>query len=312
MIQFLRLIRWPNLLIIILSMAFMLYFLINPMLGMITGEAGLNYLEFGLLVIATVFISIGGYLINDFFDMDIDEVNKPGKNQVGRYFSVYSVQVMYWIFTVLGILAGVLLSWMLNQINYSLLFVFCAGLLWFYSERYQNIPIVGNLVIASLSALSFGIVWLFQFFALSNDPHFFVTVQASFPLVNRLVLIYMAFAFLTSLLREFVKDIEDIKGDERFGSRTFAVVFGERKARYFASVFALIGLAGSIWIQVIFLNFKFWILFGYFFLLDAMFVTILFWIFRANESSNYRWLSNFIKILMLLGVLSMLLFYLET
>lgn len=312
MIKFLQLIRWPNLLIILLSMAFMLYFLVNPMLGMITGEAGLSYFEFGLLVIATVFISIGGYLINDFFDMDIDEANKPGKNQVGKYFSVFSVQVMYWAFTISGVLAGVLLSWFLNQLNYSLLFVFCAGLLWFYSERYQSIPLLGNIVIACLSALSFGIVWLFQFFALATEPQFFVSVQASFPLVNRLVLIYMAFAFLTSFLREIVKDIEDIKGDDRFGCKTFAVVFGVKKARYLASAIALIGLAGSVWIQIIFLNIKFWILFGYFFALDAMFIIIIFWIFRASDSSNYRWLSNFIKLLMLLGVVSMLLFYLET
>jgi 4-hydroxybenzoate polyprenyltransferase len=312
MIKFLQLIRWPNLLIILLSMAFMLYFLVNPMLGMITGEAGLSYFEFGLLVIATIFISIGGYLINDFFDMDIDEVNKPGKNQVGKYFSVFSVQVMYWVFTISGVLAGVLLSLLLNQLNYSLLFVFSAGLLWFYSERYQSIPLLGNIVIAFLSALSFGIVWLFQFFALANYPQFFVSVQASFPLVNRLVLIYMAFAFLTSLLREIVKDIEDIKGDDRFGCKTFAVVFGVKKARYLASAIALIGLAGSGWIQIIFFNINFWMLFGYFFALDAMFIIIIFWIFRANDSSNYRWLSNFIKILMLLGVVSMFLFYLET
>jgi len=219
---------------------------------------------------------------------------------------------MYWVFTVTGVLAGVLLSWLLNQVNYSLLFVFCAGLLWFYSERYQGIPIVGNLVIAFLSALSFGIVWLFQFFALANEPQFFVSVQASFPLVNRLVLMYMAFAFLSSFLREIVKDIEDLKGDERFKCKTFAVAFGEKKARFLASAIAIIGLAGSIWIQYVFFNIEFWILFGYFFILDAVFVIIILWILNANESSNFGRLSNLIKILMFLGVISMLLFYLET
>ena len=311
MIQFLRLIRWPNLLIIILSMIFTLYFLVNPMLGMLNGETGLGYFEFSLLVVATVFISIGGYLINDFFDIDVDEINKPGKNQVGKYFPVFTVQIMYWVFTIIGVLAGVLLSWKLNQLNYSLLFVFCAGLLWFYSERYQCIPIVGNLVIAFLSALSFGIVWLFQFFALATQPQIFVSVQASFSLVNKLVLIYMAFAFLTTLLREIIKDIEDLKGDERFGCKNFAVTFGARKARFLATAIAIIGLFGTVWIQFIFFKIEFWILFGYFFIIDTIFFSIIIWILKANESSDYGRLSNIIKILMLLGVISIILFYLE-
>lgn len=312
MIQFLRLIRWPNLLIIILSMTFMLFFLVNPLLGMPSAQAGLSLFEFTLLVVSTVFISIGGYLINDFFDMDVDEVNKPGKNLVGKYFSVFSVQIMYWVFTVIGVLAGVLLSWLLNQINYSLLFVFCAGLLWFYSERYQCMPVVGNMVIAFLSALSFGIVWLFQFFSLATQPQLFVSVQASFPLVNRLVLIYMAFAFLTSFLREIIKDIEDLKGDERFGCKNFAVTFGARKARLLATAIAIVGIAGTFWIQFIFYNIKFWLLYGYFFIIDAIFVFIIFLLLKANESSNYGRLSNIMKILMLLGVMSMMLFYFET
>lgn len=312
MIKFLQLIRWTNLLIIILSMAFMLYFLINPMLGMTDNEGGLNFFEFLLLVIATVFISVGGYLINDFFDMNVDEVNKPGKNQVGRFFPVFTVQVMYWAFTILGVLAGIWLSWRLNQLNYSLLFVFCAGLLWFYSERYQFMPIVGNLVIAFLSALSFGIVWLFQFFALATNSQFFVSVQASFPLVNHLVLIYMAFAFLTSFLREIIKDIEDIKGDNRFGCKTFAVVFGEKKAKVLALTIAFIGLAGLVWVQILFFNFQFWLLFGYFFVVDALFLVIILLLKKAKEVSDYGRLSMLIKILMLLGVFSMLLFYLET
>lgn len=312
MIQFLKLIRWPNLLIIILSMVFILYFLINPMLGMLTGEAGLNILEFVLLVVSTVFISIGGYLINDFFDVEVDEINKPGKNQVGRYFPVFTVQVMYWVFTVVGVLAGVLLSWMLKQLDYSLLFVFCAGLLWFYSERYQCIPVVGNLVVAFLSALSFGIVWLFQFFALVNDPNYFVSVQASFPLVNRLVLFYMAFAFLVSFLREIIKDIEDIQGDSRFGCRTLAVVAGKKKTKIPALVLASIGFFGSVFLQALFVKMDFWILFAYFFSIDSLFLWVGIKIYRSRETSDYKRLSFIIKLLMVLGIFSMLLFYLET
>ena len=282
------------------------------MLGMISANTGLSVFEFVLLVVATVFLSVGGYLINDFFDMDVDEVNKPGKNQVGRYFTVFTVQIMYWSFTILGVMAGAVLSWKVNQPNYGLLFVFVAGLLWFYSERYQCMPVIGNLVIALLSALSFGLVWLFQFFALATQPQLFVSVQASFSLVNRLVLIYMAFAFLTSFLREIIKDIEDLKGDERFGCKNLAVTYGVKKSKILALFIAVAGLVGTVWIQFIFYKIEFWILFGYFFLLDISFLAIIFWILKAREATNYGKLSNFIKILMLLGVISIALFYLET
>ncbi len=311
MLQILKLLRWPNLVIIIISMMLIQFCVINPLLGVEAFYAGMTSLEFTLLILATIFITIGGYLINDYFDIDVDRLNKPGKNQVGMKFPVATVQILYWLFTVSGVLLGIILSWMLNQINYSLIFVFSAGLLWFYSERYQCIPLIGNLVVAFLSALSFGLVWLFGFFALSNDAVAFTTVQASFPLVNKMVLMYMGFAFITSLFREVTKDMEDAAGDERFGCRTFAVAFGLKKSKILGVFVALVGLVGSIWFQIFAYRAEFFALFGFFVLIDLLFGWSIFWLLKAENKLHFKRLSTFIKVLMLLGILSMVLVYFE-
>jgi 4-hydroxybenzoate polyprenyltransferase len=119
----------------------------------------------------------------------------------------------------------------------------------------------------------------------------------------------MGFAFLTSFIREIMKDVEDIKGDSRFGCRTFAVVFGEQKARFLVLILAFMVLVGLVWVQILFYDLQFWQLFGYFFLVDAVFLVIILLLFRAKEVSEYGRLSNLMKIFMLLGVFSMLLFY---
>lgn len=311
MLSFLKLIRWPNLLIIIISMKLIQFCVINPLLGIDWSFAGMSMIEFGLLISATIFITMGGYLINDVFDIEADRLNKPGKNQVGFKFSVVNIQILYWVFTIIGILLGVGLSWKVNQLNYSLIFVFSAGLLWFYSGRYQCIPFVGNLVIAFLSALSFGLVWFYGFFALSNDALTFIQVQSSFPLVNRFVLVYMGFAFLTSLLREIVKDMEDVEGDERFGCTTLAVKYGLNKSKLAGIAVAVIAIVGSIWFQVFLFNAEFYMLFGYFTLIDMLFLASIYWLVKANDKSDFGKLSVFIKILMLVGILSMILVYFE-
>jgi 4-hydroxybenzoate polyprenyltransferase len=311
MISLLKLIRWQNILIIWLSMFFMLFCVIYPVLGMGYFEAGLNMTQFILLMISTTFISIAGYLLNDLFDINPDTVNKPGKNVVGRKIRVHVVQLLYWVFNITGILFGVYVSYAIGKINYSLVFVFAAGLLWFYSERYQCQPIIGNMVVAFLSALTITLVWLFTFFALIKDPVFFTSVQQQFSTLNIFVLIFSGFAFLTSFVRELVKDMQDIEGDDRFGCRTFPVVYGIKKAKWIAVTTICITLLLSIWCQVYFAAAAYQKLFYYFFIIDLFLVVVSYMIFKAVLKKDYKKVSGFIKLLMIIGILSMGLVYFE-
>ncbi len=306
--QFLSLIRWPNLVIIVLSMVLIRWFLILPGLGV---SSGMSMAEFIVLVASVLFITIGGYIINDYFDMDADRINKPGKNLVGTTFSVALATNLYYLFSALGVIGGLLISWWVDEINYGLIFLFTAGMLWFYSERYQCQPVLGNLVVAFLSALSFGLVWLFDFFALKNNAELFSTAQSNFAFVNKLVLIYMGFAFLSSLFREMVKDMEDIEGDKRMGCRTLPVSVGMNKAKLYTTIAGAFMLLFMVWVQYFLFISVFYFAAGFFVIIDLLLIVILYKLRKAGDPDDFSSLSGLSKLLMLLGILSMIMFYFE-
>ncbi len=123
MIPILKLIRWPNLVIIVLSMCLILFFIIAPGLGITAFTYGLSTIEFLLLSVSTVLIAIGGYIINDIFDINTDSINKQGNNVIGNKISIKYANILYWASTIVGILSGVLLSYLVNQINFGLIFL---------------------------------------------------------------------------------------------------------------------------------------------------------------------------------------------
>ncbi len=308
--SFFKLIRWPNLIIILMSMVFLLWFIIRPGLGMVE-HTGLSLLEFILLALSILFTAISGYIINDIKDIPADRINKPGKNSIGTVFTKKQAYGMYLFFVLAGVVCGTVISIMLHKFNFSLIFVLTAGLLWFYATAYQCQPLTGNLVIAFLSALSFGLVFLYELFALQlGNAHLKINPNA-LHLVYTIVLIYMIFAFLVSLLREIIKDIEDAEGDQRTGCHTFAVVYGNQKSKIVASIVSFVGLLAAFWFQWFFFQKGFFLLVIYFSLIDILFALIIIKILKAKEKSHFSGLSVFIKLLMLAGILSMVLFYFE-
>ncbi len=311
LINLFKLVRWPNLLMIALTMCLMLFCLINPALGLKPFEAGMTLLQFILLMASVLLITKGGYIINDVADINPDSINKPGKNLVGDQISEKTAQTLYWVTTLAGLAAGTLFSYLLHQINYSLIFLFSAGLLWFYSQKYKCQPLVGNLVVAILSSLSFGLVWLFDFFALSNQGEAFAQVLPSFSKVTTLVLIYAGFAFIISLFRELIKDMEDFKGDNRFGCRTLPVAYGTGVARITALVVGYISLLGLLWTTYYFYLMTYKLLAGWFVLMTLLLAWMLVQLHRAHDKPHFAGLSRLSKWLMLLGVISLVLFYFE-
>ncbi len=309
--SFLKLIRWPNLAIIALSMYLLRSFVILPGLHLRNTGYGMTNLEFILLVFATLCIAIGGYVLNDISDRDIDKLNKPDKNVIGKNISKKTADILYWIFTIAGIVAGSILSLLINQINYSLIFILTAGLLWFYDKRYQCQPLVGNIVVAFLSALSLGLVWLFEFVVVHQNQVLFTVVKPHFIITNYLVLVYLGFAFLVSLSREIIKDIEDYAGDDRFGCRTFAVVYGTGVATTLSAIVLTAGLLFSFWVQYFFFKNELMYLFSGFFIIDFLIVIILFRLSKTSDSKDYSILSVLLKALMLTGILTTVLCYLD-
>ena len=306
--SFFKLIRWQNLVLIAVSMIFIRYFVILPGLH-IQPAGGMKMLNFVLLILASVFIAAGGYLLNDITDKDVDQYNKPGKNKVEKFGNEKTVIKLYWIFTAAGIVAGSLVSITMHHADYSLIFILTAGLLWFYTKRYQCQPLVGNIVVAFLSALSFGLVWLFEFVHIFSYTSHLEAFKEYFVSTNKMVAIYMGFAFLVSLAREIVKDIEDYSGDDRFGCRTFAVAFGTGAAKTLGIAVLLSGFLFSGFVQYYFFKNDFMSLYYFFYAIDILFFLNVVRLIKSEERKHFKMLSSHLKVLMTAGILSMILCY---
>jgi len=251
--------------------------------------------EFMVLLFATLLIAAGGYVINDVFDIHIDAVNKPGKNAVGNSFSIESARLTSYLLFTIGSIAGIVLSFRLHVTAMGLLLPFSAVSLYMYSSHFKRRLIIGNLVIALLSALSVLIVAFFE-------PGFYPNIQ--------FVLIYAVFAFFISLIREIIKDAEDIDGDELAQCKTFPIMYGIGKTKMLLSILITLNLAVIFYFLTIYFYHNTVIGFWYLVAIFAVpFVALGYLISAAEVKKDFHYASMFAKFVMLYGLLTMVPFY---
>lgn len=304
MSSYFKIVRPLNLLIIALTMYLVRHCLIIPIFKIservnpdlsLTSMLHLNEVDFIMLVIAAICLAAAGNVINDYFDRTIDSINKPEKIIIGKNISEKSAQIYYWILNVIGLLLTAYCAWKANVSSVFIVNIFALISLYVYSWMYKKTFLLGNLLIAFLSA---GITVL----AALPEPEFYVN--------SRYVLVYTAFALLLSLIREIVKDMEDIEGDEAQGCRTIPVVIGIKNSRILVS-FLCVSLISFV-TYVIYVNFYVNSVFSFGNLLTLAllpFVILFFLILQTKDKRSFRVLSGYIKFLMLFGILSMIPFY---
>jgi len=237
----LRLIRWPNLIIVALTQILIWCCIITPLLRQVYMEPRMPFTIFIMVVLATVFISAGGYIINDYFDRKIDRVNKPGNVIIGTLIYPRHAMAYHFIFSISGIILGVLASIRSDHLYLSLIFFMVSGLLWFYSTTYKRDFLLGNIIVALLTAMVPFLILLFEMPLLAKE------YGSSATPVIRILLIWVVgfslFAFLLNLAREVVKDIEDLEGDHAYGKRTIPVMWGIITARWISITLIALVLA---------------------------------------------------------------------
>lgn len=307
LIPFLRLIRWPNLLIVAFTQSAIFYVLIGSIYRKHDATPALEPYLFILLVLTTVLISAAGYIINDYFDVRTDRINKPEKLVIGKSIPRRNAIKLHFIINALVIVCGFFLSWKVGSFRLGLLFPLGVITLWFYSERYKRKVLVGNLAVAVMSAMVLLVVWLFEFFALRLQPDKFMSVYTSIGLVSRMVLAYAGFAFMLTLVREIIKDVEDLEGDAATGCRTLPVVYGIGCARNISLALLVITL-----LSVVFCSF--WLYrhampvpsfyFGLFVCLPV--VANIYLVFKSIGKSDFHRISTLLKITMLAGILGLI------
>jgi 4-hydroxybenzoate polyprenyltransferase len=311
--EFFKLIRWKNLLIVILTMVLMRYAVIAPVLGRIgvipltgTGEevpmsVRSSLIDFILLVLATVFLTAGGYVINDYFDIKTDLINK-GKVIVGT--RIPRRQAMMWhnIFNIAGVAIGFYISWKAGYIWLGTMFLVVSGLLYFYSASYKRQFLIGNLVVALLVAMVPMLVVVYEWPALYRYYTLNSTTLPEFNFILYWVGGFAAFAFLTTLTREIIKDIEDFEGDLAYGRNTIPVVTGILAARIISVSLVVLTIALLYLTWYLFINDSITLVY----LSVALILPLIYVIFRVvtgNDRKQLHHASSIMKIVMLTGIL---------
>lgn len=306
MISLLKLIRYQNLLMVLLTMILTKYALVNYLFPI---SALTNY-DFIILSLSVVLITAGGYIVNDIYDMQVDQINKPKKVIVSVSISKRNAWILYGIFTLVGLGLGIYLSLEKHQLDHIFYFVGAVVGLFIYSSRLQKLPILGNLLVAALCAL---VIYLTKSFDLKYSDEIVGSAlkNASSVKLTFWSLSYFFFlriSFGITLIREILKDIEDINGDYNAKYKTLPIILGIKRVRNLVILLSIVLFLYVIidaWLTIsIGSSIISYALFGISFLLLAF----IYKIWSANSKREFRQLSSLLKIIMLLGILSMGLF----
>ncbi len=306
--MFLQLVRIPNLLIIVITQFLLRYCLIAPFLYNGDTEFMTSLLDFSMVCLSTVLFTAGGYVINDYFDVKIDQVNKPDHLLVGKVIAGRTAIKWHIILTSLGSLIGLYLTYRIGFLRLWLSFPLVGLMLWFYSAKYKRTLFWGNFIVSFLSALVVITVYLFEFFWLRLQPEIFSDLMPDLEWVGKLFLAYTIFAFLVTFYREIIKDMEDVKGDAQEGCRTIPIVFGIKVTRWIVS--GLILLTVILLVSALLILFQLSLMIVFWYLLVTTLTPMIYLLYRvyiSNTPEEYHIMSNICKIIMVAGVLSMLL-----
>ncbi len=307
-LAFFQLVRWPNLLFIIIAQLLFYYCIILPLLppDYFQSPYALHTWVLYLLIAASVCIAAGGYIINDYFDINIDQVNKPEKRVIEKIIKRRTAILLHWFFT----LAGIAISFYVSlQTNFIIVLanIGCAALLWFYSTTFKKKLLSGNIIISALTA------WTIVVLYFAVNPIFHIHYFQSYPMqtamksVFKFAVLYAGFAFIISLIREVVKDMEDMEGDARYGCNTMPIVWGVQAAKVFAAVWLVVLIGAIVIVQFYVLHSGWWwsALYSLLLLVGPL-LWLLNQLYRAQNSKAFNAISKAIKMIMLAGILSML------
>lgn len=305
MISFLKLIRYKNLLMVLLTMVLTKYALLNTSINIKL----LSGLHFIILSISILSITAAGYVINDIFDVKTDTINKPQKLIIRTKISIKKGEFIYQILNVIGVICGLYISFTLEKINVAFVFFLSILGLYYYSKKLKQVALIGNLLIAFLVSLTIIIVFLFDTYSFHKKDSIIQVLHNFFysSSVSLKVFGYALFAFVITFLREIIKDIEDMNGDYAANMKTLPILIGSKRTNTFVLVLSSLFFIILLYTIKELIHYKVLFYYGVIFIVIP-FAYFLFKLKFANSKIHYHYLSQLLKIIMFFGILSMLLF----
>lgn len=292
---FLRLIRTGNLLFIALTQLLIRYFLFVPQGAGIS----LSDLDYFLLVFATLCVAAAGYVINDVYDVEADKINKPGKLVIGRKISEKTANSIFIILNVIGVGIGFYLANLIGHPGFSAIFIFTSALLYLYASYLKQIVLAGNILISLLVAMVILLPGLFDLL-----PAITVENRGIQSLLFSILLDYAFFAFLINLLREMVKDQEDIKGDYNAGIKSLPIILGVQRTNKLIFAVALLPLVAIVYYIYMYLFENTGAVLYSLLLILGPLLYFLVQIPTAEKKKDFSRLSLILKIILFFGLIS--------
>jgi len=304
---FIKMIRLPNLFFIALTQILFHTAVLNTILLPLGTRPSIDGLNFILLVVSSVLIAAAGYIINDYFDINIDQINKPTANVVDKIVSRRWAMAWHFVLSGVGILLSAWVAWRTGSWYILLGNFMCVLLLFGYSVSLKRKLLSGNIIISLLTAW---VILVISIAEINTQTLVIPAVAEAANKITRIAFLYAGFAFISSLIREAIKDIEDLQGDERYGCRTMPIVWGVNAAKVYIAVWLVVILALLVILQVYVARFEWWwaMVYSIVFIIGP-FVLIFLQLYKAKDQKDYHRLSNWTKLVMLTGILSMIFFY---
>ena len=304
---YLQLLRVGNLTFVAILLYVMEKWVATPLLQLEQFGELMPWWILTLLIVSVIGIAAGGYVINDYFDVKIDRINRPDNLVVTRIISRDAAMNLFYGLTAVGVIAGTVVAWWAHSWTLLFTYVVIPGLLWFYSASYKRMFLVGNLVVAFASAIVPLLV------AIANADylhHLYQNALAYSPIVGELYVWtggFAIFAFLLTWVREIVKDIEDIEGDREMECRTLPIVWGDKVAKIIATI--LLVVIATLIVYMLFAVLPFshewkslptrYVVFGL--IVPILCSIVLLW--AANNRTEYHRVQTIIKFAMFMGML---------
>lgn len=302
-----RLVRWSNLLFLAALVWLMEKWVAVPILDKVAFGEQLPWFVLLLTGAAILLIAAGGYVVNDYFDVKIDRINRPDAVIVTRSISKPAAMRLSISLSIAGALCGIAAAWLLRSMTLGIIYVLVPGLLWFYSSSYKRLLIIGNLIIALLAGLTPLVI------ALANVAQLKLLYASILPYTTLEHDLYAwlggfaLFAFLLTWIREIIKDLQDQMGDRELECHTMPVVWGETWTKIFVTLLIAITLAliGWLWWAVLPFDKSWTGLSTRYIALGIVIPTIctLWLLWSAKISSDYKTCQQVVKFTMLIGML---------
>ena len=300
MIDYIKIIRPINLLIIAISQILIFLVYLFP-LAKSSENMVLDGSLWYLFVIDTILIAAGGYVVNDLLDKKADAINKPSKVYVGKNkISATRGWIYYVIIVFTGFILALYIALAIHKLHLLLIYPFAVVLLFLYSWRLKRLPLLGNLVVSIFCAFVPGIIWYAEMEminAFSNSENKF------YELIIHLFPVYISFAFLSTMVREIIKDIEDMDGDMKSNFKTLPITAGPERAKIMAFFFGILLISSYVfWFMGFSTNSEIYIALIVAAVLILPTGYILAGIYRARSVADYSRISKMLKYLMIVSL----------